>query len=403
LSGEVDTITDTAVGATVTYYGWAGIQPFVSVGMNLPTGETVLIGDQANARMDPNLVDIATFGEGFNIGPTVGFTLPITNNLFLTLSAGYTWRGSYDQATPLATSIPLVVFGDPTTPYSPGDVSTVTGSIGYQVGRWQFTGTGAFSREAETTEEGRVSNGITARCDAENPPDTNPCGGNAIELFPQLSASPRSITAFDPGDRYFASGVVSYDWGASGVTSVDASVSHTEKNEQVFLKSNLLLSESVASTYTQITSLAEEPFNSNSDFFHVGFQHLFALGNNFFIGPIGGWLYRRENGYPSGTVQYVPQQTRWSAGSVMRYTIGKMTLNARIEHVWLRTGATPAPNNERVSLLSSSSCQGEEEGSFSCDEVGATEGTIQDAFPATGEPSTFFSGWQGVIGLNIGF
>ena len=94
LTGEVDTITDTAFSGTVTYYGWKGIQPFVSLGMNLPTGKPALFGPSANARMDPNLVDIATFGEGFNIGPTVGFTLPVSKDLLLTLSAGHTWRGT---------------------------------------------------------------------------------------------------------------------------------------------------------------------------------------------------------------------------------------------------------------------------------------------------------------------
>ena len=160
-------MTDTALSGTVTYYGWKGIQPFVSLGMNLPTGEPVLFGQSANARMDPNLVDIATFGEGFNIGPTVGFTLPVSNDLLLTLSAGHTWRGSFDQASLLATSIPLTVFDGPITPINPGDVSTVTGSIGYQVGQLQLTATGSISRETETTEHGGTRGGVSGqRCTA---------------------------------------------------------------------------------------------------------------------------------------------------------------------------------------------------------------------------------------------
>ena len=66
-SGEVQTITDTALSATASYLGVQGMQPFVSLNMNLPTGKSALFGTDANARMDPDFVDISTFGEGFNV------------------------------------------------------------------------------------------------------------------------------------------------------------------------------------------------------------------------------------------------------------------------------------------------------------------------------------------------
>src|SRR5258707_1338742 len=72
LSGQVATPTDTVISSTVTYYGLNGIQPFFSLNFNLPTGQSALFGTAANARMDPDLVDIAGFGEGLNVGPTVG-------------------------------------------------------------------------------------------------------------------------------------------------------------------------------------------------------------------------------------------------------------------------------------------------------------------------------------------
>ena len=71
-TGEVATATDTAMAATVTYLGTDGIQPFASLLINLPTGRSQLFGSAANARMDPDLVDISSFGEGFNIGPSFG-------------------------------------------------------------------------------------------------------------------------------------------------------------------------------------------------------------------------------------------------------------------------------------------------------------------------------------------
>ena len=96
-SGTVQTTTDTVASGTVTYLGLQGIQPFVALNANLPTGKTVLLGSQANARMDPDFVDISTFGEGFNLGPTAGFNFPITDTLLITTSLGYTWRGRFTQ------------------------------------------------------------------------------------------------------------------------------------------------------------------------------------------------------------------------------------------------------------------------------------------------------------------
>src|SRR5712691_11324427 len=93
MAGTVDTVTDTVTSGTLTYLGLNGLQPFVSLNLNLPTGRSALYGSAAFARMDPDLVEIATFGEGFNIGPTVGFNLPITRSLIFTSSVGYTWRG----------------------------------------------------------------------------------------------------------------------------------------------------------------------------------------------------------------------------------------------------------------------------------------------------------------------
>ena len=80
--------------------------------------------------MDPDLVDISTFGEGLNIGPTVGVNIPLTEAWLLTMSAGYTPRGAYDMEGPLTPP------GGGAAPQSvniqPGDALTVTAVLGYQ-------------------------------------------------------------------------------------------------------------------------------------------------------------------------------------------------------------------------------------------------------------------------------
>jgi hypothetical protein len=77
-TGAVTTTTDTTLTPTVTYLGWETLQPFTSVTLNLPTGKSVLYGNTRFARMDSDLVDIPTFGEGFNIGPSIGANIPFT-------------------------------------------------------------------------------------------------------------------------------------------------------------------------------------------------------------------------------------------------------------------------------------------------------------------------------------
>jgi hypothetical protein len=120
-SGEVATTIDTQVSATATYLGIDGVQPFASVNFNIPTGKSILYGSQANARMDSDLVDIASFGEGFNVGPTIGLSLAIASNLVATFSAGYTWRGSSRARLFQPAHIPVIA-----TTLNPGDVFTAS-------------------------------------------------------------------------------------------------------------------------------------------------------------------------------------------------------------------------------------------------------------------------------------
>ena len=97
LSGEVATSTDTAVSFNTTYLGWQGLRPFIALSANLPTGKSALFGTSVNARMDPDLVEISTFGEGYNFGPTFGLNVPIAGSLLFTASVGYSYRGPFNR------------------------------------------------------------------------------------------------------------------------------------------------------------------------------------------------------------------------------------------------------------------------------------------------------------------
>jgi hypothetical protein len=319
-SGEVRTITDTVAAATFSYSGFDGFQPFASFDFNLPTGRSALQGNEVNARMDPDLVDIPSFGEGFNFGPTIGVNIPITENLIATWSVGYTWRGAYNQEGPVH--------------IEPGNTLTFTGSIGYQIGNLAGKITGMVSTDTDTKIDG--------------------------------------MRHYRPGMRFLLAGSWSYAWPESaGATTLNASVSHALKNKVMFLDQVTL----------DPVRFDTEPFNSNSNLYRIGLDHMFAVGQ-MMIGPTGSFLYRDRNTYDPRTLQFVPAKTRWSAGFLARHSPSeRVSFSVRAEHVWVRERDT-APGTAKDSLL-----------------LLPPPGTTT----IDGLPATFSTGWQFSIGAYVSF
>jgi hypothetical protein len=297
IAGEVETITDTVASATLTYLGLSGLQPFVALSVNAPTGKAALFGAEANARMDPDLVEIGSFGEGWNIGPTMGFNVPINASLMVTGSVGYTWRGSFDRERSSAEIDPAV---QALTSLDPGDVLTGTAAIAYQGGPWAWNVSGSVSEETKTVE-------------------------NGVDLY-------------RAGRRYLASATLAYTWPARwGQTTWTGAYAHSNRNEVRFLNASALLTET---------------FNTNSDLYRVGVQHLFIVAENFAIGPTGSYLHRNNNSYDAATLQFVPAKERWTAGGLARYAVSdRLTLNVRAEHVWVDEDERLAPGGQQFSVL----------------------------------------------------
>ena len=319
-SGEVQTVTDTVVSVTATYLGIQGMQPFVSLNMNLPTGKSALFGTAANARMDPDFVDISTFGEGFNVGPTVGFNFPITGSLLVTTSIGYTWRGKFEQESNLDPFNPFL-----TNTVNPGDNLTPTVAVNYQTGPLSIGLTGSLTWETPTSVD--------------------------------------DLQTFKPGKRYLLALQSSYAWPQQlGATTLSASFARSNRN-QVLLP--------------ELSALALETLNSNSDVYRIGLQHVIPIGE-FQIGPTASYLFRNHNGYNSATLQFVPAKTRWSAGLLAQYPPSpNVTLNARIEHVWTHENENPAIADGKLDELAGG------------------------VFPAFTVPPMSGTGWQGSIGINV--
>jgi opacity protein-like surface antigen len=307
LNGYVQTATDTVASATFTYLGMQGLQPFAAVEMNLPTGLASLPANAVAAQMDPDLVEVSTFGEGFNIGPTLGVNLPITNSLLLTLSAGYTHRGTFVRQSTITPPTPPAPTAVPAK-IDPGDALTGTVSVGYQVGQLTTKLTGTISQQTSTTD---------------------------VNDIPFLRA----------GRTYLAAGTWTYAWPGEniGVTTLSASASHSNRNKVMF---------QCLAGFGCPTTLVTEPFNSNSNLYRVGLEHLFPVGQ-FAYGPTGSFLFRDTNGYVPTTLQFVPAKQRWSAGAQAKYAPSNTLLfTARVERVWIHANEFPAlPNATTFSVL----------------------------------------------------
>ncbi|WP_134498357.1 transporter [Microvirga pakistanensis] len=292
-SGEYVGPTDTQAGGTFTYLGIPGVQPFLSLNVNLPTGETPLQGNSSRARLDPDYVDVPTFGEGWNYGATVGANIPITESLVLNTSVGYVWRGEYD--------IENAFFPELLRSFDPGNTFTLSGSLNYQSGR--IFAQLATSYTIETT----------SRSSLINIPGDFVIGNPDYEL----------------GNRFLLQGRLSYLWTEDLSMTLTLGWSHTSPNKV-----------SEPQLGQPLAPLLREDLNSNSNIYRIGLDGAYRITSNLTAGPTASFLYRDENAYLPTTSQFVPAKRRWSLGAVANFAVSDIfTLNARLERVWTREGA----------------------------------------------------------------
>jgi hypothetical protein len=296
-SGAFSALTDTGATGTYTYLGINGIQPYVSLALNLPTGRSALLGSDSNGRLDPDLVGIGVSGEGFNVGPTVGANIPVGDSLMFGLAVGYTNRGSYKKDS-LVNPATFTPFLGPTSTFDPGDDVTVTGTAAYVQGplAWRTSANGTF--ESNTNVTGTL-NGL-------------PFNGALLRA----------------GDRYTVQSTASYDWTKTWTSVLAAIYTHSNKNQ--VLAANL-------------PPLVTEMFNSNNDVIQLTLDNKFQVAPDVVAGPTGGYMFRNHNSWISTNALFVPEKTKWTAGGFFTYNVFKdLALNGRVEHYWVNQNATPA-------------------------------------------------------------
>lgn len=284
-SSSYSGFTDTSVGATLTYYGIDGLQPFVSLNANLPTGSGTSSGYKS--KMDSDISRIPNFGEGYNLGATVGVTVPITRALVAAFSVGYTHRGPYmsDGALGNLTAQSL----------NPGEVATVTSSLTYKSGPFNAQISAVYTTESTAT-----------------------LGG---------------LDYFRSGDKFQLTASAGYKWTDAWSSKVSTSWTHLQRNK-VFV--------------TPPPALNLEPFNSNGDVFSLDLSTSYRVGA-LTLTPSFGLLHRTKNSYDPVDLSFVPAKTTTSVGLGASYAVTeRASLTASVGHTWANENARLTPATPRV-------------------------------------------------------
>ena len=281
-SGAATTLLDSSLSSTFTYLGMGAIQPYISLNANLPTGTATLYGRSVFARMDPDLVGVGTFGEGFNFGTTLGANLAVSEDFIIGGGLGYTWRGTYSRDGAAATPSTVI------SRITPGNVFTPNVSVVRRFGSLTLQFSGSVSAESAT----------------------------------QLNGA----DAYQTGLRYLASTSGTYTFSDTWSVNSVVSYSHINRNQ---------------TRVVGLPALVTEAFNSNNDIIQATLDPRYKLGD-WTMGPSLSFMWRNHNSWNPITTTFVPAKTRWALGGAFEYEWTKsFTLRGRAEHVWTNESIDP--------------------------------------------------------------
>jgi hypothetical protein len=247
----------------------------------------VLRGTSGRARLDPDFVDVPTFGEGFNIGPTIGANIPIMANLLLNISAGYTRRGEFKREGQLDAFTGIQGLSS----LNPGENYTLSSSLNYSEGAFTGQVTLSYVHDTATSIDG--------------------------------------IRTFRSGNRFSVNSSGTYAFDENWSTTLTAMFSHGQANF-------------AANPALGLPDLAREQINSNSNLYRIGLEPTYRVNPAFALGPTASFLYRDRNAYNALTSQFVPAKTRYTLGGFANYSVtDTITMTARVERVWTREDSNP--------------------------------------------------------------
>ncbi|MDB5559399.1 MAG: hypothetical protein JWQ36_2333 [Enterovirga sp.] len=304
ISGNYSGTTDTVLSATGTYLGIAGFQPFFSINSNLPTGTPALFGRNILARLDADIVDVATFGQGFTVGPTIGANIPINDNLIGTLSFGYTYVG------PFRNEFFTGALGPPAPPFQgmqqlafgpipgqrlgsidPSDSITGLASLGYSEGPLSLSGSVLYSVQiTDLTRDG--------------------------------------IPIVRQGDRIAGDIQATYAFTEDFSASVSGQIVHTNNN--------------LAPGALGPLPLVQQRPNINRTLYRIGIDTSYRVSERLALGPAFSVRYQDRNAFNPTTLTFLPSSIRYGLGGSAQYTVtDNISVLGRFERIWLENLRRP--------------------------------------------------------------
>ena len=278
-SSEVSTPTDTNFTPTVTYLGWNGITPFAAVAFNLPTANKASNPNTtvSNTKTDPDIIATPVFGEGFNVGPSIGANFNLSQSMVVGLGAGYTYRGPFDQSKNRSLSR-----------FDPGDVYTLNASFGYSGDQLIVQTSVSYSIENRTLQDSS----------------------------PLYRAGPRTIASLKAG----------YTWNDNWASRLGVTYSHFEKNDV---------------TSTGVTGLVRETFNSNSDVVKASFDIPYSRDNYTVGPTVGYLYRNRNGYDPTTFQFLPAKTSWNAGLTGTIAVNKQYTLNLSVQHIWVKENENP--------------------------------------------------------------
>jgi hypothetical protein len=278
---------DTQASFNATFLNFETFRPALGVTVNLPTGEAYLPNNKRFSRMDSDLVEVGSYGAGFNVNPTAGVTFAVTDSIIASVSAGYTWRGAYDKET-----LDFVTgLFDAKQRIDPGEVFTANSTVAASFGRLSLLGGFSFMAETDLKLDG--------------------------------------IPFARKGYRYVTNLVAVYEIDEQTALSLSGFWSYQEKDK---------ISDGFG-------GLLSELKNNNNQVFIFSAEPSYQFSEKLKLTGVYSLLYRPENTYDIVEQQFIPAKVKHSAGGALTYTVDpKTTIEFRGSYFWIveNTGSLTA-------------------------------------------------------------
>lgn len=290
-SAQYNGPVDTQTSFNLTLLSFDSIRPIFGLSMNLPTGNSYLPGNQRFTRMDPDLVDIGSYGVGFNINPTAGFIFGLNESTAISLSAGYAWQGDFTKeginvaelvnpAPPPATIV--VNTFDLKQRVSPGNTYTLNGNISSTFDSLTLIGSFAYLGSSHASIDGMAA-------------------GRA-------------------GAKLTANGTAKYRFDDRTAVALNLSWAFAEKND----------------IPNGFGGLVTEPSNSNSHVFTGSLEPSYMLTDRLRLAANYSFLYRDHNFYDPLQQQFIPAKQKHLVGASATYAMTETaSITLRGSHAWV--------------------------------------------------------------------